>query len=165
MTSLDLSIMPRSVGSYKLVLDSEFVEKFVYDMDFPLPGAFGIRELRSVVRLNDFRYISEVNERPLNEVNRGESAMLFIGIDEAFPCCLVYHRVLEEPLFRELSFVALSRHILDVHLHFSSEHFGSIIGLRNIPFLLLCWAKVVLYYVLIESEVSPTITYLNPFRD
>ena len=39
MTSLDLSVMPRCVGSYKLVLDSEFVEKFVYDMDFPLPGA------------------------------------------------------------------------------------------------------------------------------
>lgn len=53
MTSLNLAIMPRSVGSYKLVLDSEFVEKFVYDMDFPLSGAFGIRELRSVVRLND----------------------------------------------------------------------------------------------------------------
>ena len=120
MTSLDLSVMPRCVGSYKLVLDSEFVEKFVYDMDFPLPGAFGIRELRSVVRLNDFRYISEVNERPLNEVNRGESAMLFIGIDEAFPCCLVYHRVLKMPLVRLFPFVSLSRIILVVNLFFSS---------------------------------------------
>ncbi len=95
MTSLYLPIVSRSVGSYELMFDSEFIEKFIYDVDFALSRSFGICKLRSVIGLNDFRYIAEVNERPLDEVYRRESAMFFIRINKAFSCSLIYHRILE----------------------------------------------------------------------
>ena len=95
MTSLYLPIVSWSVGSYELMFDSKFIEKFVYNMDFALSRSFGIGELRAVIGLNDFRYISEMNERPLDKVHRRESAMFFIRINKAFSCCLIYHRILE----------------------------------------------------------------------
>ncbi len=55
MTSLNLPIVPWSVGSYELMFDSKFVEEFVYDVDFALPGSFGVGELRTVVGLDYLR--------------------------------------------------------------------------------------------------------------
>ena len=40
MTSLYLPIVSRSVGSYELMFDSEFIEKFIYDVDFALSRSF-----------------------------------------------------------------------------------------------------------------------------
>lgn len=95
MTSLNLAIMPRSIGANELVLDSEFIEKFVYCVNLALSRSFGIRELRAIVRLDYLREITEVNKGSFEEVYRGESAMFFVGIDEPLSRCLINRRVLK----------------------------------------------------------------------
>ena len=88
-----------------------------------------MRKLRTIVRLDHIRSISETGDRSLHKINCTATVVLLVGKNESFSAGFFKHGVLIE-CFTICSHITGCGHIFHIHLPFFAQFCGCIIVFR-----------------------------------
>lgn len=132
-----LSVMAGRSRFIELVKNFLFLTKLPERVLAPVFNFLRERKFRTIIRLDNLRLISKIDDCPLNTIHRIICGLLLIGINEPFARSFVYHGILIKlHIVNDRTCRALSRNVLHVELPFHADLFRRIIGLGliRLPF-------------------------------
>lgn len=100
-----------------------------------LPSFPKMSELKTIVRLDNFRLVAKVLDSHLDKLDSGMRRLLSERKNEPFPTSLVNHGVLVK-LIWHCACITMLRNIFDVHLPLDAQLSRRVIGFWHIGFLL-----------------------------
>lgn len=118
VAAFHLAVMPWRLGSDRLMDDMKLIAKDVQRMNSLCPLC--IRKLAAIIRLNQLGCITEVDNGSLYKIHGTVTAVLPVGIQEAFPACFINHGILVE-LFVIQTYITDLRYMLYIHLPLLSQ--------------------------------------------
>ena len=133
MRTFNLSVMPRRSRLYKFMFYSVLFAEYIERMFSAVFNFHCERKLRAVIRLNDFRSISEKRDSAPNEIDCTVGVLFPIRINEPFASCFVDYSVLIKSfvVYNRIGY-RFFRNAFNVHLHFLAYMYGSVIRFRLI---------------------------------
>ena len=133
VTAFHFPVMPGRPGSDRLVLDMEAAAQHIQWMDSI--GLLRVGKLTAVIRLDDVRRVTKVNNRSLHKIHGTVAAVFPVRIDKPLSACFFYHGVLVKFL-TICTHITHRWHIFYVHLPLFAQFRGRIIMPQVLGFLL-----------------------------